>query len=200
MINDKPSRKDYAQPIRLIRKIRCLKIIIRVVRAVRCKNYPCSFLFRQIDTAKLLCKQLAYLFQRLTFPLSDHAILDVVTLRTTNLLYISQVLLALHVAAAAACVVQTVAYLPLLALEILLNLQHNRSANPCTVVLNTLVLATGATALHFHAMSVSCARGSNYLCLNFHNLVLQFFNYTFKITYLLLQVIHLLHQACHLGL
>ena len=62
----------------------------------------------------------------------------------------------------------TVAHLPLLALELLFNLQHHLSANPCAVTINTLVLATGTTLLYLTTVSVSDARNSDYLCHNFY--------------------------------
>jgi hypothetical protein len=59
-----------------------------------------------------------------------------------------------HHATTFACVLQSIRNLPMLALELLLHLLHRQGANPCTVVLNTLVLARGAAALHFHTISV----------------------------------------------
>ena len=58
----------------------------------------------------------------------------------------------------------TVAHLPLLALELLLNLDHHLCAEPCAVTLNALVLTTGATLLNLAAVSVSDARNSDFLC------------------------------------
>ena len=73
-----------------------------------------------------------------------------------------------HYATSFACVLQTVRHLPFLALELLLNLQHHRGANPCTVALNTLVLTTAAKFLYLTAVSVSNAFDKNLLhILNF---------------------------------
>ena len=69
-------------------------------------------------------------------------------------------------------ILHTVAHLPLLALELLLDLQHHQGANSCTVALNTLVLTSGAAALHFHTMSVPDARNSDY---PFHNFYFSFY-------------------------
>jgi hypothetical protein len=66
----------------------------------------------------------------------------------------------------------TVAHLPLLAPEPLLNLDHHRGADPCAISLNALVLTTGAAALHFHTMSVSYARNSHFLHIS---LIFQFY-------------------------
>ena len=102
-------------------------------------------------------------------------------------------------------ILHAVAHLPLLALELLLNLQHHQGADPCTVALYTLVLTTGATALHFHTVSVSYARNSDYLFhnFNFQLFIFQFsiFNFqSFQVPNLLLLVIYQSLQLCHLGL
>ena len=108
-------------------------------------------LFHHIDTSKFLRKHLTYLFQGLTLLLSD---------TVANLLNVYQVLLAFHLATIIACVFQAVGHLPLLALEVLLNLLHRQCADPCTVALNTLVFTTGATFLDLAAVSVPYARNS----------------------------------------
>ena len=79
-----------------------------------------------------------------------------------------------HHAATSASVLQSVGHLPLLALEPLLHLQHHQCADPCTVSLNTLVLARGATFLNLAAVSVPDA-SDNHLLHSF-NPSIQFFN------------------------
>ena len=58
-------------------------------------------------------------------------------------------------------ILHTVAHLPLLALELLFHHHHLQCTEPCAVILNTLVLATCAAALHFHVVRISYAHDSH---------------------------------------
>ena len=64
---------------------------------------------------------------------------------------------------------QAIAHLPLIALELLRHLRHRKGADSCTVILDTLVLTRGTALLHFHTINVSNARNSD-LAHNTHNL------------------------------
>ena len=64
---------------------------------------------------------------------------------------------------------QAIAHLPLIALELLRHLRHRQGADSCAVILDTLVLTRGTALLHFHTISVSNARNSD-LAHNTHNL------------------------------
>ena len=64
---------------------------------------------------------------------------------------------------------QAIAHLPLIALELLRHLRHRQGADSCAVILDTLVLTRSTALLHFHAISVTNARNSD-LAHNTHNL------------------------------
>ena len=55
-------------------------------------------------------------------------------------------------------ILHAVAHLPLLAPELLFHDDHHLGTYSVTILVDTLVLATGAAALHFDVISVSYAR------------------------------------------